>query len=79
MKKIKLAESDNGVIFRIDKIPNTMFNFCIIKRREFKDGTCRWSICTGLAADTKKYMVIDTMRGTKTDATKRLEEIIKES
>jgi len=78
MKTI-LCESDNGVIYRVEKIPNTMFNFYILKRRRFKDGTHQYNICVELAGDTTKYWVLDSIRGHESDAVKRLDEIIKNS
>lgn len=79
MKKSVLQESDKGVIFRFDKIPNTMFNFYILKTREFKDHTHSYKICVELASNPAKYWVLDTIRGRKSDAVKRLEEIIRNS
>lgn len=79
MGKILLQESDHGVIYRYDKISNTMFNFYILKRRTYKDGTHQFNICVELAADTNKYFVIESIRGKKSDAVKRLDEIIKNS
>lgn len=79
MKKTILQESDNGIIYRFDKIPNSMFNFYILKGRRFADRTHSYKICVELAANTNKYMVLDIIRGHKSDAVKRLEEIIRNS
>ena len=79
MKKTVLQESDAGIIYRVEKIPNTMFNFYILKKRKFKDRTHQYNICVELAADTSKYWVLATIRGHKSDAIKRLDEIIKNS
>lgn len=80
MKKTVLQESDAGIIYRVDKIPNTMFNFYILKKRRYKDGTHQYNICVELAADyINKYWILDTIRGKKSDAIKRLDEIIKNS
>ena len=80
MKKTVLQESDNGIIFRFDKIPNTMFNFYILKKKTYKDKTHLYALCVELAsAPGQKYMTLDTIRGHKTDAIKKLEEIIRNS
>ena len=80
MKKTVLQESDNGIIFRFDKIPKTMFNFYILKKKTYKDKTHLYDICVELAScPTQKYIVIDKIRGHKSDAIKKLEEIIKNS
>lgn len=79
MKKTILQESEQGVIYRLDKIPNTMFNFYILKGRKFKDGTHTYKICVELAANIDKHFVLDTIRGHRSDAVKRLDEIITES
>lgn len=80
MKKTILQESEVGVIFRLDKIPNTMFNFYILKGKEFKDKTHQYKICVELAAKAgQNYWVLDTIRGHKADAIKRLDEIVKSS
>lgn len=79
MKKEVLQESDKGAIYRFSKIPNTMFNFYILKTRRFKDKTHSYAICVELAADTSKHWVLDRIRGHKADAVKRLEEIIRNS
>lgn len=79
MKKTILQESDSGIIYRVEKIPNTMFNFYILKKRRFKDRTHQYNICVELAANPSKYWVLDTIRGHKSDAIKRLDEIIKNS
>lgn len=77
MKKTIIQESNEGVIYRFDKIPNTLLNFYILKRRKFKDGTHLWDIGAELTVDTKKCMKLDSIRGHKADAVKRLEEIVK--
>ena len=78
MKKTKLNENDCGVIYRFDKIPNSMFNFYIIKRRTFKDGTHSWNLCVEYASNPSKFMVLQSgFRGKRADAIKRLEELIK--
>lgn len=77
MKKTVIVESDNGSIFRAEKIPNTLFNFYILKRkREFKDGTSTWQICVEYAANKNRYMVLDTIRGKRKDAEHRLDQIL---
>lgn len=77
MKKTIIQESDEGVVYCFDKIPNTLFRFYILKRRKFKDGTHLWDIGVELTTDISKCMKLDDIRGHKADAVKRLEEIVK--
>ena len=72
-----LRENEYGIIFRADFVPGSLFNFYIDRRRVFADGTANWNICCELANDPNKYMVIDTIRGTKADAVFELEKILK--
>lgn len=68
--------NDNGDIFTVLNIPNTLFNFYILKRKAYKDGTNQWNICCELANNHSKYMTLDIIRGTREDAYKRLKEIL---
>lgn len=79
MKKSILQESDKGIVFRIEKIPSTMFNFYILKGRRYKDSTHSYKICVELASNSSKSWTLDTIRGHKSDAVKRLEEIVRNS
>ena len=79
MKKTILQESDSGIVYRIDKIPSSMFNFYILKKRRFKDKTHQYNICVELASDSSKCWTLDVIRGHKSDAVNRLEEIIRNS
>lgn len=79
MKKTVIRESTDGVVYRIEKIPSSMFNFYILKKRRFKDGTHQYNICVELASNNAKYWILDTIRGHKADAVKRLEDIIRNS
>lgn len=79
MRKTVLQENENGAMYRLDKIPNTMFNFYILKGRSYKDGTSSYKICVELNADHNKHFTIDTIRGTKNAAVNRLDEIIRHS
>ena len=79
MNKEILRESDAGIVYHINKIPASMFNFYILKKRTFKDHTHKYLIGVELAANPNKYFIIDSIRGHKSDAVKRLEEIIRNS
>lgn len=80
MNKEILRESNAGIIYRINKVPASMFNFYILKKQDFKDHTHKYAIGVELAANPgKKYFVIETIRGHKSDAIKRLETIIRNS
>lgn len=78
MAKTLLRESSNGMVFKVDKIPSNMFEFFILEKKEFKDGTKRYAIGVSPTANDSKGFVFDTIRGHKRDALKRLDEIIKE-
>ena len=71
-----LRENDAGVVFRAHAVSNLLFNFYILKRRTFKDGTCQWNICTEFARDMDKYMVLDIIRGDRAAAVARLNELL---
>ena len=72
----KLTENEHGVIFRADSIPNDLFDFYILRRRDYKNGTSQWNICCELKNDDQ-YMVIERIKGTREDAIRKLEEILK--
>lgn len=74
--KTVLMENGQGVIFHVDPVPSNVFNFYLLKKRQFKDGTYTWKVCVELAADTDRYMVLDTVRGTRQDAEDRLDQIL---
>jgi hypothetical protein len=77
VKKTIIRESPKGAIFRVDKIPNTLFNFFILKSdREFKDGTATWKICVEYPPKVDKPIVLDVIRGKRRDAERRLDEIL---
>ena len=77
MAKTLLRESANGMVFKIDKIPNNMFEFFVLEKKAFEDGTKRYVIGVSPTADDSKGFVFDTIRGHKQDALKRLDEIVK--
>lgn len=79
MKKTVIRESTDGAIYRIEKIPASMFNFYIEKKRRYKDKSHLYYIGVELAADPTKCWTLDKIRGHKVDAVKRLEEIIRNS
>lgn len=78
MQKTLLRESPNGMVFKIDKIPSGMFEFFIVKRREFKDGTKSYDIGVSPTDDDSKGFTFDRIRGHRSDAIKRLDQILKE-
>lgn len=78
MKKTVIQESDTGTVFRYDKISSALFNFYILKTQRFKDHTHKYKICVELASNPKKFWVLDTIRGHKADAVKRLDAIVRE-
>lgn len=77
MRKSSLIENEQGAIYRYDKINNSLFNFYAQRKRVYKDGTALWHLGVELVSDTSKSMVIEKMRGTKKDAVKRLDEIVR--
>lgn len=77
MKKTILTENPKGTIFRVEKIPNSMFEFFILQKREFKDGTKSYAIGVSPTADTTKGFTFTTIRGHRSDAIEELDKIIK--
>lgn len=78
IKKTVIAQNENGVIFRLDKIPNTMFNFYVLQKKQYKDGTFLYHICVEVEK-SRDYLILDRIRGTEADAVTRLEEIVENS
>lgn len=90
MAKTVLVENDNGVIYRYDKVPNGMFNFYLLKRKAYKNGKTLWHLCVEIAkppagkqgpeclTTSSNYIKLQSFRGTKSEAEKQLDMIIKE-
>ena len=74
-----LKKNEHGEIFHSDHIPESLFNFYVLRKQTFSDGTANWKICCELASDNAKFMVIDAVRGTQEDAVKKLEEILEDT
>lgn len=90
MIKTALAENDNGTIFRYKKIPVNMFNFYALKKKSYKNGKSLWHLCIEIAqapggkksaecVNTEhNYIKLESFSGTKIQAEKRLDAIVKE-
>ena len=90
MNKNVLTDNENGTIIRYDKIPHSMFNFYALHRRNYKNGTALWHLCVEIAAapagknspdcigKESNYIKMESFRGTKEQAIKRLDTIVKE-
>jgi len=90
MARTVLTENDNGVIYRYNKVPSNMFNFYLLRRRAYKNGKSLWHLCVEVAAPPagknapecinteSNYIKLQSFRGTKTEAAKQLDNIIKE-
>lgn len=90
MSKSILTDNENGTIIRYDKIPHGMFNFYALKKRDYKNRTSLWHLCVEIAAapagkqspecvgKDSNYIKLENFRGTKEQAVKRLDAIIKE-
>lgn len=74
-----LRENEYGAVFHSDSVPNSLFNFYVLRRRLFVDGTARWNICCELKNNNARFLVIDTIKGTKEDAIRKLEDILSNS
>ena len=74
-----IRENDHGAVFHSDTVPNSLFNFYVLRRRLFSDGTARWNICCELSTHDARFLVIDTIKGTKEDAIRKLEDILSNS
>ena len=75
IKKI-VADNDCGQIFIAGNIPNTMFNFYVLKRKVYKNGSSLWNLCVEYNKNKKKYMVLDSVKGSKEYAIAYLENLI---
>lgn len=90
MIPIILTENENGTIFRYKKIPHNMFNFYILRKKDYRDGTSLWHLCVEIAAapagqsspsctkTASNYIKLESCKGTKEMAKSKLEEIIEE-
>lgn len=90
MTRIALIENENGTIFRYQKIPHNMFNFYILHKRNYKNGTSLWHLGVEVAKapagksspacvnTSSNYIKLDSCKGTKEQAKQRLEAIIRE-
>lgn len=78
MKKILIQESDEGIIYRYDKIPSPMFEFIILKGQRYKDRTHKYTLYVNFqSAPMSKAWKLAVIRGHKTDAIRKLDEIIR--
>ena len=77
MKRTLLRESANGMVYKVDKIPSGMFEFFIVEKREFKDGTKSYDIGVSPTDDDSKGFTFKRIRGHKSDAIKELDKILK--
>lgn len=76
MIKNIIYDNEFGCVFNIDHIPNSMFNFYVVKKRAYKDGSFQWNLCVENSLDNNKYFVLDRVRGSKQYAISCLEKII---
>lgn len=79
-KKMLIHSNSYGRIYKVDKIPTNLFDFYILKKRTYRDGTCQYEIgvsedTTGLLSGTKDR-VLDSIRGSLEDAERRLNELL---
>ena len=77
MQKTLLREISNGIVYKIDKIPSGLFEFFILQKREFKDGTKSYDIGVSPSTDTSKGFTLSNIRGHRSDAIKELDRILK--
>lgn len=85
-----LINNENGAILRYSKIPHNMFNFYALRRRTYKNGKSLWALCVEVAKapagrespecvdKNNNYIKLENFTGTKDEALKRIDEIIKE-
>ena len=71
-----LRENHFGAVFHSDIVTSELFNFYVLRRRTYKDGSASWNICCELNGNENRYLVIDTIRGTREDAVQELKNIL---
>lgn len=76
VKKAVLRESADGVVYEYENIPSGMFEFYILQRRTYKDGTKNFDIGVSPVSDTSKGFILDRIRGTREDAETLLDKIM---
>lgn len=90
MTPIILVDNENGTSFRYSKVPSAMFNFYVLHKKDYKDGTSLWHLCVEIAKapagksspdcvnTTSNYIKLESFRGTKEQAKTKLDNIVKE-
>lgn len=73
---IVIRQNDNGVVFKSNKLPS-IFNVYVLKKRCFKNGTCRWKIGIENAYNDSRYFIIDSVIGSKEDAISTLKNLLR--
>lgn len=85
-----LTNNENGAILRYEKIPHSMFNFYALRKRTYKNGKSLWALCVEVSKapagrkspacvdKDNNYIRLESFTGTKDEAMKRIDEIIKE-
>jgi hypothetical protein len=66
-----VLDNDKGTIYETP----FFFNIYCLRKWVYKDGSCMWHICLELK-DGSKYMVVDTVKGSKEDAQKRCMDLM---
>ena len=77
MRKTVIQESDTGMVFNFDKLPNTVLRFVAAKKRTYKDNTHLYKVSAYFPEIPDKLITVCKVRGHKADAIKALENFIK--
>lgn len=76
MTKKTIAETPRGLIYELSEIPNNMFQFYILEKREYKNGESQYEIGAYLTSDPTQSLIIKTLRCRKKDAILEFDDIL---
>ncbi len=74
--KKTIAETPRGFIYELSEIPNNMFQFYILEKREYKNGERQYEIGAYLTSDPTQSLIIKTLRCRKKDVLLEFDDIL---
>lgn len=74
--KKTIAETPRGFIYELSEIPNNMFQFYILEKREYKNGERQYEIGAYLTSDPTQSLIIKTLRCRKKDVILEFDDIL---
>ncbi len=75
-EKYVVLKNIKGDLYGVNPIPNELYNFYLLKRQQYRDGSNRWDICMELASNSRKCWTLGSVKGFREDAERSLEKIL---